>query len=386
MPKTKSVKPRRASTAEPEPQIRIRGDRLELGPLTITFQRTLRIPDDGSTYPLPPWLGAFPLRRVADYADTRPGGVAARTAACSCRCTSARRCGWGSAARGRSGRRAEGRGRQGLRLVGPHVVRASARRQRGRHAGLHGRSRSAVARRDQRGQRLDPPVRRDAARHGLHRRRARSPARRRHGGIQLCVFDPQPGFAVAPPPPLRFAAPAASAACALSAGALVPPPACAAPRVKRPRVAAKGAAMGLAAGGRMRQRIYPDPHGLDAWDQDRLHARLRCTRQQRAVAGRSPASTPRRPPSARRPTRSTASPGSSSTTSTRATSSPPRSSGRSRASRSRTPSMASTCRTTATSRSRPATSSVCRPRRRPQRSPTGSGSSNALRGEVSRRR
>ena len=25
--------------------------------------------------------------------------------------------------------------------------------------------------------------------------------------------------------------------------------------------------MGLAAGGRMRQEIYPDPHGLDTWDQ-----------------------------------------------------------------------------------------------------------------------
>ena len=31
------------------------------------FQRTLRIPDDGKTYPLPPGLGAFPLRHVEDY-------------------------------------------------------------------------------------------------------------------------------------------------------------------------------------------------------------------------------------------------------------------------------------------------------------------------------
>jgi hypothetical protein len=34
--------------------------------LTIHFQRTLRIPDDGRTYPLPPGLGAFPLRHVDD--------------------------------------------------------------------------------------------------------------------------------------------------------------------------------------------------------------------------------------------------------------------------------------------------------------------------------
>jgi hypothetical protein len=36
------------------------------------FQRTLRIPDDGKTYPLPPGLGAFPLRHVEDYEGRVP--------------------------------------------------------------------------------------------------------------------------------------------------------------------------------------------------------------------------------------------------------------------------------------------------------------------------
>ncbi|MDX2194214.1 MAG: hypothetical protein NW201_12730 [Gemmatimonadales bacterium] len=40
--------------------------------LRITFQRTLRIPDDGSDYPLPPGLGAFPLRHVDDFAASAP--------------------------------------------------------------------------------------------------------------------------------------------------------------------------------------------------------------------------------------------------------------------------------------------------------------------------
>lgn len=40
--------------------------------LTIEFQRTLRIPDDGKHYPLPPGLGAFPLRHVDDYAAGLP--------------------------------------------------------------------------------------------------------------------------------------------------------------------------------------------------------------------------------------------------------------------------------------------------------------------------
>ena len=42
--------------------------------LTIHFQRTLRIPDDGKTYPLPAGLGAFPLRHVDDFAGSVPGG------------------------------------------------------------------------------------------------------------------------------------------------------------------------------------------------------------------------------------------------------------------------------------------------------------------------
>ena len=40
--------------------------------LVITFQRTLRIPDDDKTYPLPPGLGAFPVRHVDDFKDRIP--------------------------------------------------------------------------------------------------------------------------------------------------------------------------------------------------------------------------------------------------------------------------------------------------------------------------
>lgn len=39
---------------------------------SVDFQRTLRIPDDGRTYPLPPGLGAFPVSRVADYTRRIP--------------------------------------------------------------------------------------------------------------------------------------------------------------------------------------------------------------------------------------------------------------------------------------------------------------------------
>ena len=40
--------------------------------LSISFQRTLRIPDDGRVYPLPPGLGKFPVHRVEDYGARVP--------------------------------------------------------------------------------------------------------------------------------------------------------------------------------------------------------------------------------------------------------------------------------------------------------------------------
>jgi hypothetical protein len=40
--------------------------------LSVTFHRTLRIPDDGRDYPLPPSLGSFPLRHVDDFPQQAP--------------------------------------------------------------------------------------------------------------------------------------------------------------------------------------------------------------------------------------------------------------------------------------------------------------------------
>jgi len=42
----------------------------------ISFQRTLRIPDDGQDYPLPPGMGEFPLHHVEDHQAKLPGGWA----------------------------------------------------------------------------------------------------------------------------------------------------------------------------------------------------------------------------------------------------------------------------------------------------------------------
>lgn len=40
--------------------------------LTLTFQRTFRIPDDEGHYPLPPGFGSFPLEHVDDYPSNSP--------------------------------------------------------------------------------------------------------------------------------------------------------------------------------------------------------------------------------------------------------------------------------------------------------------------------
>jgi hypothetical protein len=55
------------------PRIVLADDRIQIGErLSISFQRTLRIPDDGRTYPLPPGLGRFPVRRASDFSDVLP--------------------------------------------------------------------------------------------------------------------------------------------------------------------------------------------------------------------------------------------------------------------------------------------------------------------------
>lgn len=47
--------------------VRLEGNRLRAGEhLAISFERTLRIPNDGRKYPLPPGLGLFPIRVVGD--------------------------------------------------------------------------------------------------------------------------------------------------------------------------------------------------------------------------------------------------------------------------------------------------------------------------------
>ena len=153
--------------------VKIEGNVVRIGErLTVSLQRTLRIPDDGRRYPLPPGLGVFPLKRVADYAGAPPpwrerGGVFIPSISAALwldfdgpqRKPNAVKIGVGAQRRlGRAvGRKA---------AVGP--------------AGLHRLPTTAVARRHQRGPRLHTPVRRHASGAGPHRRRPVD----RQGGVR----------------------------------------------------------------------------------------------------------------------------------------------------------------------------------------------------------
>lgn len=93
------------------------------------------------------------------------------------------------------------------------------------------------------------------------------------GGLQLIVFESKPGKFPEHPPWLLPDASPRIFSCSASAGA----------------------EMGLAAGGKMKQKIYPDPHGMDSWDQDtfgRLYVHIVNSMAFREITGLEPPPTP----------------------------------------------------------------------------------------------
>ena len=269
------------------PEVKIENDVLHIGPVAITFQRTLRIPDDGNDYPLPPGLGPFPIRRVADYAAKVPdswredGGVFLpmwqrealwlRFAGIYWR-PNALKVGVGkvNAVSGQPwSERLQPEDRDGNQdyLVVPEQPWLD-----GINSG-DGTIRQFVAMPLGMGYTVEGQV----------------TGEERHGGVQLCVFEPKPGKFTKPEPPAvgtRYRAVDGGAVHTLAAFA---PEACA------PAAAPGGLEMGLGAGGSMKQAIYPDRHGIDTWDQDN-HARVfvhLCNSQLwREITGEAPPETP----------------------------------------------------------------------------------------------
>jgi hypothetical protein len=256
---------------------RVEADRLMLGELTITFQRTLRIPDDGRTYPLPPGLGAFPLRRVDDYRDRVPaewverGGVFLPMYQREAMWLSFSRTWWKPCAL----------------KVG--IGKVCALTGEPWSEDLHGDEQDYLVTPAQ------PWLDGICVGKGKIRQFVAMPlgmgytiegqltGEERFGGIQLKLFEPKPGrFVPPPPPPCAARAPSAMRG---SFAASAPPRACAAPAGQ----------MGLAAGGRMEQKIYPDPHGLVCWDRDntaRVFVHIVNTELWREITGERPPETP----------------------------------------------------------------------------------------------
>jgi hypothetical protein len=228
--------------------IEIRDDSVRLGPhLRVTFQRTLRIPDDGQDYPLPPGLGRFPVLRAGDYASRVPAHWGAddvfipmyqREALwLSFECPWWRACAVKVRVGGInavSGKRWHERLNR-TRSHQDHLVCPDQPWLDGINAG-DGFIRQFVAMPLGMGYTVEGQLTGSETR----------------GGIQLLCFEPKPGR-FPDKPTEEYAglhAPFLMQVCEDSLGG-----------------------MGLGAGGRMRQEIYPDEHGPDTWDPDRV-ARL----------------------------------------------------------------------------------------------------------------
>jgi hypothetical protein len=248
--------------------VRLRENRLCVGErLSLSLQRTLRIPDDGRTYPLPPGLGRFPIHAASDYRSRVPDvWEICRTYFIPVYQREALWIGFDAApwkpnavkvGTGRVNAVSGGRWQRQLQEdPQDYVVCPPQLWLDGINTG-HGVVRQFVA----------VPL-------GLgYTVEAQVTGAESKGGIQFSVYEPKQG---------RF-----------------PDGPQGGPNgqedVRRRTWAAPGAGIGLGAGGQMSQKIYPDPYGLEAWDQDLAGTAvvyLVNSAQYRSITGQAPPPTP----------------------------------------------------------------------------------------------
>lgn len=231
----------------------------------VSFQRTLRIPDDGQTYPLPPGLGIFPIDKVEDYQDKLPQA-------------------WreGGAFISMYQREALWLGFRGASWK-PNAVKISI----GGINAISGQPNDRILRNNPQDYLVVPnqpwldgiksgqgSIRQFVAMPlGLgYTVEAALTGQETYGGIQITVFEPKPGrFPDAPPPESGRELHQARS------------------------LGNKSASMGIGAGGTMKQKVYPDPYGLEVWDQENcgfVTVQILNSTQYRSITGQEPPPTP----------------------------------------------------------------------------------------------
>lgn len=246
--------------------VAIVSDAIRIGArFAVSFHRTLRVPDDGRTYPLPPGLGTFPVFRVDDYRDRLPPAM-----------------------RRRGGAFIPVYQREALWLGfhaapwKPNAVIVAA----GGINAISGKPDDGALSDDPQNYLVCPE---QPWLDGIHAARgairqfvamplglgytveAALTGAETAGGLALAVFEPKTGRFPDAPPPRRDSGP-------VRWSGLGP-----------------GSAMGVGAGGAIRQKIYPDPYGLDTWDAadcGRVCVHLLNSAQFRDITGLAPPATP----------------------------------------------------------------------------------------------
>lgn len=216
-------------------KISIEDSKIQIGPrFNMSFQRTLRIPDDGREYPLPPGLGAFPIHRAADFpktpAEWRENGDAFIP-------MYQREAMWlgfdGESWKPNAVQVGVGNinavsgedWHEGLSAKPQNYVVCPAQPWLdGINVG-EGRIRQFVAMPLESGYTVEAQI----------------GAGKEAGGIRIAVYEPVPGRFPDEPPPMKRT-------------------------TYQMAMSAPMAEMGLAAGGTMKQKIYPDTYGIDSWD------------------------------------------------------------------------------------------------------------------------
>ncbi len=232
---------------------------------TVSFHRTLRVPDNGGSYPLPPSFGRFPLYSCLDYRDRLP---ADRNEPSSFFIPLHQREALWLGFDGESWHpTALVVGADGVNVITGEPW----------HAPLARAPQNYVVVPDQ------PWLDGIRSRTGLVRQFVAMPLgegftlaeqveqRSAHKGIQLRAHEARPGRFSGEPPPVDLSAPMAM------------------------RSQPWGPALGIGAGGAIAQKIYPDAHGFDSWESDSAACALVHivnSAQFSAITGKAPPPSP----------------------------------------------------------------------------------------------